>query len=79
MKVTCFDDLSLSKKALILKEFGVFIHSVESQNYKILLYALNHYFVEAYYSFDSNEIEEIRVADYVDLDKYLQQICLWKM
>ncbi|MDH4091151.1 MAG: hypothetical protein OEV74_15345 [Cyclobacteriaceae bacterium] len=79
MKVTYFDELSLSKKALIMREFGVFIHSVESQNHKILLYALDHYFVEAYYNFDSNEIEEIRVADYVDLDKYLPQICLWQM
>ncbi len=79
MKVTCFDDLSLSRKALILNEFGAYIHSMESRDHKILLYALDQSFIEAYYSFYSNKIEVIRVADYVDLDKYLPHICLWKM
>lgn len=79
MKVTYFNDLSLQRKALILKGFGTYLQSVESEKYKILLFALNQHFIEAYYSLDSTRIECITVADYDDLDKYLPRISLWKL
>jgi hypothetical protein len=76
MKSKSFDDLTLVERAWLIYEFGQQLTSIEYYDYRIDLYALNGDYIESYRNIATRQIEQISIASYSDLDKYLPRILL---
>jgi hypothetical protein len=71
-----FNELPLTDKALLMAEFGNYLESIEFYDYWIHLYGLHSNFIEVYYNIHTRQIDKIAMADYNDLDKYLNRIII---
>lgn len=71
-----FNKLSITDKAILIAEFATFIQSVEYYDYRVHLYTMNNQYLEVYYNLYNRAVEEIKIADYKDLDKYTLKIQL---
>lgn len=69
-----FSRLSLSHRADVLWQQGVFVDSVLLSHYLLMLYSVNGQFVEMSYDVSEGNIVWISVANEHDLDKYLEGI-----
>jgi len=71
-----FNKLSLAARANIVWEKGKLADSVILNNYCLMLYSVNHQFVELIMDLPSNSIVWISLANEYDLVKYLDDIHL---
>lgn len=71
-----FNELPLTDKALLMAEFGSYLESIEFYDYWIHLYSLHSNFIEVYYNIHTRQIDKIAMADYSELDKYLNRIVI---
>ena len=69
-----FNRLSLTERAHLVWEKGQFVDSVMYNNYCLMLYTINHQFVELYLDLSSQSIVWISLANEFDLEKYLDHI-----
>ena len=76
MKSSCFNDLSLSLKRKIIREFATPVVSIEYYDHRIDLFSLHTSLIECYQNISTGLIEKITEANYHDLDKYLSRIVI---
>lgn len=76
MKAGRFNDLALPDKAWLVYEFGNLLYTMEYYDHRIHLYELNSNYVELYYNIATRQIDNIAVANYKSLDKYLSRIVI---
>jgi hypothetical protein len=69
-----FNRLPLSERADLVWETGTFVDSVMYQDYCVMLYSVNHQFVELMMDLKTTSIVWISVANEYDLAKYLQDL-----
>ncbi len=69
-----FNELSLPNKAEIVREWGVRLNSLQSNNHWVYLYSLGRHFVEVFYDLSTHRIDNIVLISYKDVDKYTDQI-----
>ncbi|MCC5920703.1 MAG: hypothetical protein LAT68_05820 [Cyclobacteriaceae bacterium] len=63
MKQSSFKTLSLLEKINTLYKEGVFVTAIRYYGYKVNLYALGDFYVEAFYNHALDKIEKIEVLD----------------
>jgi hypothetical protein len=71
-----FNRLSLADRAYMVREQGMFVHSVTFKNYCLMLYSINDQFIELSYDIKASSIVWISVANQYDLSKYLADVHL---
>ncbi len=72
-----FIDMCDRDKAFAIWHYGVFLVERRSRRHKIKLYAINDFFVEAFYKLGQDEISEINSFECLEfLDPYLDRITL---
>ena len=71
-----FNRLSLMQRADLVWEKGTFVDSVMYNNYCLMLYSLNHQFVELFLELKTQNIVWISIANEYDLAKYLPDISI---
>jgi len=76
MKTSCFNDLSLTLKRKIIREFATPVVSIEYYDHRIDLFSLHTSLIECYQNISTGMIEKISEASYRDLDKYLSRIMI---
>ncbi|HEY0745028.1 MAG TPA: hypothetical protein VGD40_26365 [Chryseosolibacter sp.] len=76
MKTSCFDELSLIDKALLVYEFALPLMSIEHYDFRIHLFSLNGHFIELYQKIETRQVHRISTVPYCELDKYLSRIVL---
>ncbi len=69
-----FNRLSLSDRASLVWDKGVFVDSILFNNYLLMLYSVKDQFVELSYDVKAASIVWITVANTYDLAKYLENI-----
>jgi hypothetical protein len=74
MKLNKFNDLDLAEKAWLVKEFGKYLLALQQNHYTVLLYSLHGNFIEIFLDPHTRRVDNISVANYKQLDKYLAQI-----
>lgn len=76
MKTINFNKLSLTDKALLIAEFGIYLNSIEFHCYWLHLYSINSDFIEVHFNNITKQVDKISMLEYEDLDKYLSRIFL---
>jgi hypothetical protein len=76
MKTSCFNDLSLTLKRKIIREFATPVVSIEYYDHRIDLFSLHTSLIECYQNISTGMIEKISEASYRDLEKYLSRIMI---
>ena len=71
-----FNLLGLDHKAHLVFQKQNFLTRRTIEGYEISLYSLSSLFIEVWYSYTKNEIEQIETVNYSDLDLYLHQFNL---
>jgi hypothetical protein len=56
-----YNSLPLQHRADIIWSRGTYIQAVESPDYDVVLYKIDGYYVEVYYSIDNNDLHDIRM------------------
>ena len=69
-----FDRLTLTARANFVWDRGTFVDSVIYENYCLMLYSINHQFVELCLDLGTHSIVWISFANKYDLAKYLDHI-----
>ena len=69
-----FNRLSLAERADLVWEKGTFVDSVMYNHYCIMLYSVNHQFVEMFMELRTPSIVWISLANEYDLAKYLHDV-----
>lgn len=78
MTATEYNKLSDEQRSVLLIENGMFIEDrIDDGKYKIVMYGLFNFYVEALYHIEKNKIETIQaLANIDDWERYLQSINL---
>jgi hypothetical protein len=74
MSETEYGSLAFDERAAILFDIGTYLEDVDYYNQTVVLYSVYSFFVEVYYSSESNEIVKMDVAGEEALQKYLGRI-----
>jgi len=69
-----FNRLTLTQRADIVWQKGQFVDSVICKHYCLMLYSVQHQFIELYIDLRSQNIIWISLANEYDLEKFLTQI-----
>lgn len=73
-----FNDLPLSDRALLIAEFAQYLESMQYYNYWVHLYSMASHYIEVYFDPQTKQINNIKLIEYRELDKYLPQIRISK-
>lgn len=78
MTATEYNKLSDEQRSVLLIENGMFIEDrIDDGKYKIVMYGLFNFYVEAFYHIENNKIETIQaLANIDDWERYLQSLNL---
>jgi hypothetical protein len=69
-----YSSLSFGERGAILFDVGTYLEDVDYYNQTVVLYSLYSFFVELYYSVESNQIEKLQVAGPDEMKKFLGRI-----
>lgn len=76
MRQTGFNELKLNDKILLIEDLGVELCSIEFYDHRIYLYAFDSLLIEVFKNIETRKVENITVANYGDLDKFITRITL---
>ena len=65
-----FSELSTSHKAMLLWSDGIYLCKRSLRGAKVSLYLFNNDFVEVFYGFRSDKVEDIKMSSSKSLEKY---------
>ncbi len=69
-----FEEMSLVEQGVVLVSEGKHLTQINKENYLLNLYSIFDFFVEVYYSVNSNQVEKIEImTDLSRIDLYIDE------